>query len=263
VLDDAHVSRKHARFRLVGDAVEVSDLESRNGVLVNGARIQAPTLLRHGDRVRVGEQELVLRDSLANSVAKDGTSEFRLCEGCGTLVAPAARICPSCRSPLSGPTPTMEIEVSASATPTANSLSSFSMLCGIADKALSMGRNEEAARILEGMLHSVLNNARSRPSPPDEQLRIATTYALKLAEALESTHWIDYIFDLYTAVDRIAAAELIDELYRLTRKLKHTQPLPIRRYVESLKPRTDSMAPNERFLMQRLLGLERMVATGR
>ncbi|HEX4354170.1 MAG TPA: FHA domain-containing protein [Polyangiales bacterium] len=38
VLDDNLVSRKHASFRVVGDAVELIDLSSRNGVTVNGSR---------------------------------------------------------------------------------------------------------------------------------------------------------------------------------------------------------------------------------
>ena len=40
-VDDPAISRRHAVFRLVGDALEVEDLGSRNGTLVNGERIAA------------------------------------------------------------------------------------------------------------------------------------------------------------------------------------------------------------------------------
>jgi len=55
---DESVSRRHATFRWVGRAHQVSDLNSDNGVFVNDNRVQE-TLLRHNDRVRVGAIEFV------------------------------------------------------------------------------------------------------------------------------------------------------------------------------------------------------------
>src|SRR3954466_13046740 len=42
VIDDPSISRLHARFLVTGDAVVLSDAGSRNGTLVNGARIAEP-----------------------------------------------------------------------------------------------------------------------------------------------------------------------------------------------------------------------------
>jgi class 3 adenylate cyclase len=53
-VDDPAISRRHAVFRLVGDALEVEDLGSRNGTLVNGERIAATRPLAAGDRVELG-----------------------------------------------------------------------------------------------------------------------------------------------------------------------------------------------------------------
>ena len=61
-LEDALVSRRHARLHSTDDDVVVEDLGSRNGVLVNGARILGPTRLGHGDRITIGEHELRLLD---------------------------------------------------------------------------------------------------------------------------------------------------------------------------------------------------------
>jgi predicted component of type VI protein secretion system len=55
VIDDPQVSRRHAALRPAGDALEVEDLGSRNGTWVNGTRIDGPTRLAPGDRVRVGD----------------------------------------------------------------------------------------------------------------------------------------------------------------------------------------------------------------
>ena len=55
VVDDPQVSRRHAGLKPAGDALEVEDLGSLNGTWVNGARIEGPTRLAPGDRVRVGD----------------------------------------------------------------------------------------------------------------------------------------------------------------------------------------------------------------
>lgn len=54
-LTDPESSRSHARISLRGAlGFEVEDLGSRNGTMVNGVRIQRPSPLRFGDRLRVG-----------------------------------------------------------------------------------------------------------------------------------------------------------------------------------------------------------------
>src|SRR5687768_14253022 len=60
--DDARVSRHHATFSLAEGQPIVEDKRSRNGVLVNGAPIQARAKLRDGDRVTIGAQVFTVRD---------------------------------------------------------------------------------------------------------------------------------------------------------------------------------------------------------
>ncbi len=59
VVRDEGVSRRHARFELVGDRVLVSDLESTNGVLVDGRQV-ASTLIRPGQMVSLGAVTVTL-----------------------------------------------------------------------------------------------------------------------------------------------------------------------------------------------------------
>ncbi len=54
VVDDGEISRRHAVVRPLPDGVEVEDLGSRNGTLLNGRRLKAPTALQPGDRISVG-----------------------------------------------------------------------------------------------------------------------------------------------------------------------------------------------------------------
>jgi pSer/pThr/pTyr-binding forkhead associated (FHA) protein len=48
------VSRQHCLLRVGADGVHLRDLGSRNGTLVNGARVQGKCPLRHGDKLQVG-----------------------------------------------------------------------------------------------------------------------------------------------------------------------------------------------------------------
>ena len=59
-LDDPLVSRRHAVLVVRGESVEVEDLGSRNGVLVNGVRVAKPTRLVDGDVLTVGQQQLTI-----------------------------------------------------------------------------------------------------------------------------------------------------------------------------------------------------------
>jgi 3-deoxy-7-phosphoheptulonate synthase len=53
-VDDVGVSRVHARLRRVGGAYVVEDLGSANGTLLNGGLVSRPTVLREGDKIRIG-----------------------------------------------------------------------------------------------------------------------------------------------------------------------------------------------------------------
>lgn len=58
-LNDRGVSRRHARIRRTAAGWAIDDLESLNGTFVNGERMQSASL-RYGDRIRFGEQALLL-----------------------------------------------------------------------------------------------------------------------------------------------------------------------------------------------------------
>jgi pSer/pThr/pTyr-binding forkhead associated (FHA) protein len=60
VLDDARVSRRHARIRPQEGRAVVEDLESRNGTFVNREEIHAPVSAAPGDDVLVGTTVLEL-----------------------------------------------------------------------------------------------------------------------------------------------------------------------------------------------------------
>lgn len=65
VIDDAAVSRRHARIVVAGGAATLEDLGSKNGTGLNDGELAAPTRLADGDAIRIGPVTLVFHAVLA------------------------------------------------------------------------------------------------------------------------------------------------------------------------------------------------------
>ena len=59
-LSEAAVSRNHANIMVSGHGLILIDQNSTNGTFVNGRRVTMPTILRGGDRLRIGSLEFVV-----------------------------------------------------------------------------------------------------------------------------------------------------------------------------------------------------------
>jgi pSer/pThr/pTyr-binding forkhead associated (FHA) protein len=57
LIPDEAVSREHAALRIDGDTVVVEDMDSSNGTLVNGKKVDQARL-EHGDVIQLGGTEL-------------------------------------------------------------------------------------------------------------------------------------------------------------------------------------------------------------
>ncbi|HEX2697866.1 MAG TPA: FHA domain-containing protein [Anaerolineales bacterium] len=64
-INDAEVSRKHARLTFQGGKYVIEDLGSTNGTFVNGQRLASPTVLKSGDVVSLGEQIVLMYEALS------------------------------------------------------------------------------------------------------------------------------------------------------------------------------------------------------
>jgi len=63
VINDAEVSRRHARMELRGATYVIQDLGSTNGTFVNGSRVSGIQVLNSGDAVSFGEGVVLAYES--------------------------------------------------------------------------------------------------------------------------------------------------------------------------------------------------------
>lgn len=248
-LDDPLVSRRHAVLTVEMEGVFIEDLGSRNGVFLNGQRIERRCRVNDGDAIRIGSQEITLYG--IGDVPSNPVSHPRMPQTSTMQDIRIKEILPEddvqtsvLASPFSAGDPDKRVH-------------GLSLIGGVADKALAMGRADEAERILQRALNDVLQKAPHGQMSP-EFIEKAATYAVRLAAGTGKGSWIDYIFDLYMAIRALLPARLVDELYAVVRKVKHTDKGRVRAYTACLREISHGFGPAERFIQQRIEGFERM-----
>jgi hypothetical protein len=237
----ALVSRRHATFSLTENGVDVCDHSSRNGVFVNGERIKGAQALRPGDIVTIGDDSMTLVELEEPGERRQETiSDMR-----PVRVDHTPRL------------PSFSDEDQSIATRRADA---FQLLSSVVDKALALGRGEEAEHLIGTHLVAALADASTRRGVPPDIARSAARYALKLSAATNKSNWLDFAVRLYRALAQPMPLPIVDEMYTLVGRVRGLDRALLRDYVDSLRLVSDSLSPTERFVLQRLEGLERMAA---
>jgi hypothetical protein len=254
-LDDPLVSRRHALLLVGEDAVFVEDAGSRNGVIVNGNKIPGRTKLADGDRITIGTQDMVI-SAIAQPEPTRKPWMNTPNQGPPTLVTMpiAARSDPPLKpSGLSSPP-----EESTFERPRRGE--ALRLLGGVADKALALGNPEGAERLLQNGLAEILGDAKNGREVTPEAMELAARFAARLASGTGKGSWGDYVVELHRARAALPPSTIVDELYVAARKMKGFDLSGLRGWLEELRARAGSLTPNERFVLQRLEGLEKLIA---
>ena len=210
--DDPLVSRQHARFIVSGQSVTIEDLESRNGVSLNGRKIDRRESVSPGDRIRIGNQDMTVL------------------LGCDTV---------NWSEP---PAPTRRFD-------------GLGVVGELAEKALAMGRLEEAERLVEGPLSHMIQDATEGREVAPALLAKATELATRLAAATLKREWVNVLIRLYGHLERPWPADVIDQMYEIARRVSGVDRSALKEYVTQLN--TAQLGPADKFLLRRIEGLER------
>jgi pSer/pThr/pTyr-binding forkhead associated (FHA) protein len=240
VLDDGLVSRRHAQFVVNEKIATIEDFGSVNGVYVNGERISGQRALRDGDRVQIGKQDFVLR----------GTTKVVPIESPERFSAET----------LHGKTMPRELlEPEKQREELTRRTDALDLLCGVADKILALGRGDEAEKLLGTALNNMLKQAQAGSVLAPASATRAASYAVRIADATGHERWVDYCFELYATQSRPLPSDVVDHLYVVLRKLNGVGISGFRAYLEKLRAAAPTFSPTERFVLQRIEGLERLI----
>jgi hypothetical protein len=139
-------------------------------------------------------------------------------------------------------------------------LQAFGVLGNLADKALALGHGEEPERILGRQLDQLLAKVEGGEGLGDGEFEKAIAYSVKIGTLTKKGRWLDYVFRLHAAEQRLMDADLVNELYSVVPKLNDPNPAQLRSYLESLSDKTSSFGPGEKFIYKRIDGLGALIS---
>ncbi len=216
VFNDPLVSRHHAVLRVDEGRLELEDLNSRNGVEVNGRRITAPCELRVNDVVTVVQHRLQVV-AVAERRGDDTTARHQVSDA---------------------------------------GMATFAVFSELANKALSMGKPQDAERIVTGQLKRILETAMKHQLPGAELEEVAI-FAANLAVVTSNARWLGYVFELYHSQGLLCPAHVVDRLYGCSPRTEVVDLSALERYLAQQRARLETLNAAERFALNRAAGLRR------
>src|SRR5207248_5915516 len=104
-LTERNVSRRHARFFRENGSLMLEDLNSYNGVRVNGDRIEGPTKVKEGDLIEIGDYDLGIQGKLDPLPAQPPAGKSPKVSGETPKVAKKETVPPVAAAPVPPPRP--------------------------------------------------------------------------------------------------------------------------------------------------------------
>jgi hypothetical protein len=208
-IEDPLVSRQHARIAIDEDEATVEDMDSRNGVRVNGVQIKGATALRDGDRVRIGTQEFVFcRVDPAGRGHSKTTGVLRLCAVCRLPYPREMVACPNCEA-----TEQTDEETLSGSFGTENQTAwSVQLLVEALERALTLGRVADAERIARRSTAQVEELVASGGAVDAKALALLAVQAVGTTLASNDPTWVLWVIDIYRRTSRVPPVEVVERL---------------------------------------------------
>ena len=144
---------------------------------------------------------------------------------------------------------------------TVRRITAFKLLGGVAEKALAMGRADEAERLLAGPLGDVVEASRGG-KPVSRRGSSTWRRASRPSSRRRRRRGPGPTTSSSSIRPRGARARrpVVDELNNAFRKVNAIDLVRLRAYLAELREKQATFGPAERFLLQRIEGLERLAA---
>ena len=192
-IEDALVSRHHARLIVSDEGVQIEDLGSRNGVRVNGTPVKRSTELKSGDRVRLGVQELLFTRVDDNGrVHARTTGQLRLCAKCRQPYPREMVACPNCEATEQ----TDEETITGSGSENAHAWT-VQLFVEAIGRALRLGRVADAGSLLRRAALQIDELVAGGGSVDEEALAALAIEATRTALATEEPTWAVWALEAY------------------------------------------------------------------
>jgi predicted component of type VI protein secretion system len=211
-IEDPLVSREHARIRIEDGNAYVEDLGSRNGVRLNGEKLEGPAGLGQGDRIRLGTQELVFLVVDRKEREARTTGFMSTCASCGTPYPEQAKSCPHCGA-----------EQAEDDATTMSGLSveprndwTFQLLGEVIERALGAGRATEADRLVRRAAKEIDDQLESNGRLEEQHLSAVADYALRLAQLNGELDWVSWALDVHRKQQQLPSSEVMDRLEQMS-----------------------------------------------
>ena len=210
-IEDPLVSRQHAKVRIDGEEAVVDDMGSRNGLRVNGRPVKGTTVLADGDRIRIGTQELVFcRVTSAGDAASKRTGFLRHCASCRTPYPEEMVTCPSC-----GSTDAADEETLSGMFGESRQNWTLQLLVEVLEKALSLGRDGDAERILRRATANVDERFATHAAVEKRQLDALAEAASRVVETTKSAVWARWMLVSYTHLTEVPPVSVVTRIASL------------------------------------------------
>lgn len=245
VLHGPLVSRVHARIIIDAEGPIIEDLLSRNGVAVDGSLIDGPRRIEPGARLRLGDESI---EVLAERVDRTSIPPAPNRASEKTLSAP--RVSESGR-PGSQPDETDELTRRADM---------FDLLGATVERAFAVQNGDEVERLIGRQLERLVDQARLTRHPDDDIFGRAALYAIRIAVAVRKPSWFDYVIRLYSTLGVPLPLPIADQLSAHIRRVPGMNRQLLREYVAMLRHGAAQLSAEQRFRLQRVESLERLVS---